>query len=430
MHRSKKNKSARNIMDKKWFGGVVFILCCFLLACLARADTTWQEKQKLLPSDGAANDRFGSTVSMSGDYAIFGVPFDNDKGSKSGSAYIFKRDGDTWKQQAKLLAADGEIYDQFGTSVSICGDFAIVGAFHDSNITGSAYIFKRDGTKWGQQAKLTASDGTADDWFGYTVSISGDYAIMTAPYDDDKGISSGSAYIFKRNGDIWSQQAKLLATEGTEYDQLGYSSVSICGDLAIVGAPYDDKKGNESGSAYIFKHDGKKWAQQTKLLASDGTAGNRFGWSVSIGKDSAIVGANYDDDKGHRSGSAYVFKRDGKSWSQQKKIIPTDVDTGDYFGHSVSVSGDLAIIGAPHLFPAGGAYIFRWDGKNWNQQAKLIPSDGAPTDLFGWSAAIGSDLAIVGSFADDDNGTDSGSAYIYKCEQAKQTPAKDKDKDK
>ncbi len=437
MHRNEKNKSARNIVDKKWFcaawptpESTVFILCCLLLACLAKADTTWQEKQKLIASDGATDDRFGFSVSMSGDYAIFGAPFDNDKGNKSGSAYIFNRDGETWSQQAKILAADGEIYDQFGTSVSISGDYAIVGAFHDSNIAGSAYIFKRDGEKWTQQAKLTASDGAAEDWFGYSVSIDGDYALMTAPYDDDKGISSGSAYIFKRKGDTWSQQAKLLATDGKKYDQLGYSSVSICGDLAIVGAPYDDKKGDESGSAYIFKRDGKKWTQQAKLLASDGTTRNRFGWSVSIGKDLAIVGANYDDDRGYRSGSAYVFKRNGKKWSQQKKIIPAKTDAGDYLGHFVSVSGDLAIVGAPHLFPAGGAYIFKWDGKNLNQQAKLIPSDGAATDLFGWSAAIGGDRAFVGSFADDDNGNDSGSAYIYKCEQAEQTPAKNKDKDK
>ena len=413
----------RNQKNKKWLYMIVVILCSL---GLARADTAWPEKQKLLPSDGAADERFGSSVSISGDYAILGAPFDNDKGSKSGSAYIFKRDGDTWSQQAKILPADGEIYDQFGTSVSICGDFAIVGSFHDSNMTGSAYIFKRNGTKWVQQAKLLASDGAVDDWFGFTVSIYNDYAIIGAPYDDDKGISSGSAYIFKRNGDTWSQQAKIVAADGAAYDQFcyGYYTVSICGDLAIVGSPDDDDKGENSGSVYVFKRDGTKWAQQAKLLASDGKADQWFGCSVSLNGDLAIIGAYHDDNHGFRSGSAYTFKWDGKSWNQQQKIIPADVDTGDWFGYSVSVNGDLASIGAPHLFFAGAVYVFRWDGKNWNQQAKLIPSDGAPTDLFGWSAAIGKDLVIVGSFADDDNGTDSGSAYIYKCEQAKQAPNK------
>lgn len=428
MHRNEKNKQWSCMIPARYLFGGLIILCSL---GLAMAGTTWQEKQKLIAPDGAVNDRLASSVSMSGDYAILGAPFDNDKGDKSGSAYIFKRDGDTWSQQAKILAADGEIHDQFGTSVSICGDLVIVGAFHDSNMTGSAYIFKRDGTKWIQQAKLTASDKAADDWFGYSVSISGDYAILTAPFDDDKGISSGSAYIFKRDGEKWSQQAKLVPSDGAAYDNFGYSTISICGDLAIVGVPYDDDKGEESGSAYIFKRDGEKWSQQAKLLAADGTAGNRFGWSVSIGKNLAFAGVPYDEDRGYRSGSAYVFKWDGKKWSQQQKIIPVDTDTGDYLGNHVSVSGDLAIIGAPHLYPAGGAYIFKSDGKNWSQQAKLIPSDGAPTDLFGWSAAIDSDAVIVGSLADDDNGNDSGSAYIYKCEQTpeEQSPKEQKPKE-
>ncbi len=153
----------------------------------------------MLASDGDAGDRFGYSVSISGDYAIVGAYLDNDNGSFSGSAYIFHRDGTSWSQQAKLTASDGVTNDVFGFSVSVNGDYAIVGAFIDDDNgsnSGSAYIFKRDGTNWHEQFKLTASDAAASDHFGTSVSISGDYAIVGANWDDDNGTNSGSAYIF------------------------------------------------------------------------------------------------------------------------------------------------------------------------------------------------------------------------------------------
>ena len=231
-----------------------------------------------------------------------------DDGEK-GSAYIFLRSGTSWVQQAKLTASDGNAFDRFGNSVSISGDYAIVGANQDDvngTDSGSAYIFKRDSTTWSQQAKLTASDGAASDWFGWSVSISGDYAIVGAFWDDDKGTDSGSAYIFKRDGTTWSQQDKLTASDGAVGDRFGWS-VSISGDYAIVGAYLDDDKGSSSGSAYILKRDGTSWSEEAKLTASDGAGIDRFGYSVSIGNGYIIAGAYFDDDKGTNSGSAYMF---------------------------------------------------------------------------------------------------------------------------
>jgi len=216
-----------------------------------------------------------------------------------------------WLERQKLLASDGAANDYFGLSVSISGDLAIVGAYFDDDngsMSGSVYIFKWDGTAWSQQQKLLAADGAAGDYFGRPVSISGDYAIVGACGDDDKGGDSGSAYIFKWDGTAWSQQQKLLASDGAVGDYFG-RSVSISGDLAIVGAHCDDDKGDNSGSAYIFRRDGTGWVQQQKLLASDGAASNYFGWSVSISGDYAIVGAYGDDDKGDDSGSAYIFEK-------------------------------------------------------------------------------------------------------------------------
>jgi len=415
-----KNKSARRMADKKWFIVMAAVIVCFAFGPpQAEAGTAWLERQKLLAPDGAASDWFGYSVSISGDLAIVGAYRDDDKGNNSGSAYIFGWDGTSWSQQQKLTASDGAGYDWFGWSVSISGDLAIVGAYYDDDKeanSGSAYIFKRDGTGWSQQQKLTASDGAARDYFGASVSISSDKIIVGAYRDDDKGIDSGSAYIFKQDGTAWVQQQKLTASDGTAYDSFGYS-VSISGDLAIVGACYDDDKGDYSGSAYIFRWDGTSWSQQQKLTASDGAAYDFFGYSVSISGDYAIVGAVRDDNKGYSSGSAYIFKRNGTSWVQQQKLLASDGAAYDFFGYSVSISGDFAIVGAvwdnDKGDNSGSAYIFKRNGTSWVQQQKLIASDGAVDDNFGLSVSISGDYAIVGAYCDDDKGSDSGSAYVF-----------------
>ncbi len=360
-------------------------------------DTGWVQQAKLTASDGAADDWFGISVSISGDYVIVGAWYDDDNGSDSGSAYIFEKPVGGWvdaTETAKLIASDGAANDYFGTSVSISEDYAIVGALRgDGNEpnSGSAYIFRWYGTSWSEQQKLLASDGAAMDFFGGSVSISGDFAIVGAYLDDDKGSGSGSAYIFKLDGTGWSQQQKLLASDAGFLPQSGEAAtpaktpifpplgargarfgrfVSICGDYAIVGATAGGD--DYTGSAYIFWWDGTSWSEQQKLLASDGAARDKFGYSVSISGDYAIVGAPRDDDNGTDSGSAYIFKRDGASWVQQAKLLASDGAAGNQFSQ-VCISGDLAIVGA---YSDGSAYIFKWDGTSWVEQAKLLASDG------------------------------------------------------
>ncbi len=392
------------------------------------------ETRKLTASDGAASDYFGYSVSISGDTAIVGAYRDD---NYSGSAYIFSRDqggANNWGQVKKLTASDGAADDRFGYSVSISGDTVIVGAWRDDDKgtnSGSAYIFYRDqggANNWGEVKKLTASDGADYDDFGYSVSISGDRAIVGARLDDDKGDGSGSAYIFSRDqggSDNWGEVKKLTASDGAASDDFGYS-VSISGDTAIVGARYDDDKVDDSGSAYMFSRDqggANNWGEVKKLLASDGVAWDCFGWSVSISGDTVIVGAPYDDDSGTNSGSAYIFYRDqggANNWGQVKKLTASDGAASDEFGWSVSISGDVAIVGArwddDNGIDSGSAYIFYRDqggANNWGEVKKLTASDGAAADYFGWSVSISGDMAIVGAWGDDDNGSDSGSAYIF-----------------
>jgi len=381
--------------------------------------TCWIEQPKLLASDGATWDYFGNSVSISGDYAIVGADGDDNNGDWVGSVYIFKRDGTRWVQQQKLMASDGDPGDYFGYTVSISGDYAIVGSVGDDDNgwdSGSAYILKRDGTTWVQQQKLLASDGAPEARFGDSVSISGDWAIVGAESDDDNGWHSGSAYMFRWDGTSWVQQQKLLASDGSPVDHFG-NSVSISGDYAIVGATHDDDNGDSSGSGYVFNRDGESWTQVAKLTASDGAARDQFGVSVSISGDYVIVGAIYDDDNGTESGSAYIFNRDGTSWVQQQKLLASDGAASDVFGFPVSITGDYAIVGAwgndDNGNESGSVYIFKRDGTSWVQQQKLMASDGAPGDYFGYTVSISGDYIIVGAYSDDDNGDYSGSAYIF-----------------
>jgi len=308
-----KNDDYNNLMKQAFENGII-------------SNNDWLEQDKLLASDGAYRDYFGLSVAIDGDYAIIGAYRDDDNGDMSGSAYIFTRSGTAWTEQAKLLASDGAAGDYFGRSVSIDGDSVIVGAYWDDDNgdeSGSAYIFTRSGTAWTEQAKLLASDGAADDRFGVSVSIDGDYAIVGAHWDDDNGEWSGSAYVFKRDGTVWTEQAKLLASDGAASDNFGVS-VSISGDYAIIGALWNEDNGVDSGSAYVFKRDGTVWTEQAKLLASDGAEYDCFGRSVSIDGDYAILGTYGDDDNGEWSGSAYVFKRDGTAWTEQAKFLASD----------------------------------------------------------------------------------------------------------
>ncbi|MBK8698507.1 MAG: FG-GAP repeat protein [Saprospiraceae bacterium] len=379
-------------------------------------------------SDGAASDLFGRSVSISGDYAIIGAYFkDVASNDDQGKAYIFKRSGTSWTQQAGLTASDGATDDFFGSSVSISGDYAVVGALGKdvaSNTNqGKVYIFKRSGTSWTQQAGLTASDGAVNDFFGRSVSISGDYAAVGVEVKDvaNNG-DQGKVYIFKRSGTSWTQQADFTASDGAAGDYFG-RSVSISGDYAIVGADWKNVgSNNRQGKVYIFKRSGASWTQQAGLTASDGAADDLFGRSVSISGDYATVGAaGKDIGANTNQGTVYIFKRSGTSWTQQASFTASDGATDDSFGFSVSISGDFAIIGTlkdvGSNVDQGKAYIFKRSGTSWTQQAGLTASDGAADDQFGISVSISGDYAIVGAYWKDiGSNVDQGKVYFFNKE--------------
>jgi hypothetical protein len=386
--------------------------------------------EKLLANDGTNGDLFGYSVSLSSDgmTALVGAEGDDDNGTGSGSVYVFTRSGGTWSQQAKLVAIDGEEDDHFGGSVSLSADgmIALIGADDDDENgtgSGSAYVFTRTGETWSQQAKLIASDAAGNNFFGHSVSLSGDgsTALIGAEWGEGNEPKSGSAYVFARASGTWSEQAKLFAVDGKEGDYFSESiSLSADGSTALIGVPADDDGGNASGSAYVFTRTGGTWSKQAKLVSKYAYAGHAFGDAVSLSADggTALIGVPGDTAYGTHSGSAYVFARNGGAWSQQASFFSSDAVSTDEFGASVSLSADgtKALIGAyaDDNF-TGSGYIFVRNGGTWVQQTKLLAHDRADDDSFGGKLALSGDgaTALIGAAFDDDNGANSGSAYVF-----------------
>ena len=291
------------------------------------------------------------------------------------------------RAEVEIVPDDRQQGEWFAFSVSISEGIAIAGAPFKHG-KGAAYIAMFDKGNWREQVELVAADLAAENWFGFSVSISEATAIIGAPLhsvDDTKW--TGAAYIFGRRDQSkkeWEEKAKLVAEAPVEKAEFGHS-VSVSGDTAIVGAHLDTHAGGEkAGSAYIFVLDRREWIQQAKLTANDAEAGDNFGKSVAIHKNTAIVGAHFDDDGGSKSGSAYIFVRDGNNWTQQAKLTASDAAARDEFGISVSISGSTAIVGSPFDddggSKSGSAYIFGNNGGVWMERAKLTASDAAAGD--------------------------------------------------
>ena len=457
-------------------------------AYLFKLDTntnTWSKKEDLIANDAFAGDEFGTSVSLSDDWAMIGAPLKSDTGYYSGSAYVFESIdspfGIIWQQTQKLLPTEGASYESFGYSVSLSGDRALIGAYHDgfflegtstfsSAYSGSAYIFDFDNNtkSWTLSQKFTPDDVEADTEFGKSVSLSGDRALIGAHKDGEISSEGGAAYIFdfdvnnntwsqtqklypdvgegahfgisvslsgdraligvlhgagigtrpgsayifdlNTNTNLWSKSQILFADDGTSVSRFG-SSVSLLGDRAVIGA-------TGTGSVYVFDLDTNTWLQTIKLSADDGVS---FGNSVSQSQDWILIGANYDDVMGNNSGSAYVFKYSPSvpNWVQEQKLTPADGVADNHFGYSVSLSGNRALIGARASYlnsnaAPGSAYIFDLDTNtdNWSQSQKLTATDSAVGDQFGVSVSLSGDKALIGANFNDGNGIESGAAYV------------------
>lgn len=391
------------------------------------------ELQKLLSfpvSDSWGNIRFGEAVSVSGDVMAVGAGRGNDLGPESGSVYVFRWDGTSWVPEQKLHASDGAAFDFFGgradafaDAVRVSGDVIVVGAYGDDDLgteSGAAYVFRWDGVSWVEEQKLLASDGSTGDWFGGSVSIDGDVIVVGSPGNDNPDFNIGAAYVFHWNGASWVEEQKIKGADVGSGQDFGVS-VAISGNAIVAGVWGDDDLGPSSGSAFVFRWNGTSWTQEQKLLASDGAASDTFGRGVAISGDVLVISAVLDDDLGPSSGSAYVFRWNGTSWVQEQKLLAFDGGFQHGFGTSVAVSADAIVVGAKDAwFPGapnsneGAAYVFHYDGTAWLQH-QIIASDylSNQTRNLGASIAMSGDVIAVGAWE---------SVYVYSCEQVLNQP--------
>lgn len=464
---------------------------------------TIEHQAYLKASNTGANDAFGWSIALSGDTLVVGAYLEdsnatgvngnqaNNSATNAGAAYVFVRTGETWTQQAYLKASNAGLGDGFGYSVAISGDTIVVGSINEDSAAtgvngnqannsalgaGAAYVFVRSGATWSQQAYLKASNTNSNDFFGYSVAVSGDTLVVAAHLEDsaatgtngnqtdNTATNAGAAYVFVRTGETWNQQAYLKASNTDAEDVFGFW-VAISGDtLAISGWNEDsaatgvngaqtDNSSPDSGAVYGFVRSGGGWSQQAYLKASNTGTNDAFGICLALSGDTLVVAAsgedgsatgvngNQADDSAVNSGAAYVFVRDGENWSQQAYLKASNTQAFDLFARSVAISGDMLVVGAVGEDSAatgvngnqtdnsasfsGAAYVFKRNGGIWSQEAYLKASNTGQSDGFGISVAIFGDT-ILGSASQEDsaatgvdgdhadnNAPESGAAYVF-----------------
>lgn len=471
-----------------------------------RSGATWSQQAYLKASNTGVGDFFGGAVSIFGETLVVGAVNESSAATglngnqgdnssySSGAVYVFVRSGVTWTQQAYVKAANTGDGDQFGSGVSISADTLIVGAFLESSAAtgvngsqsdnsafgaGAAYVFVRSGGIWSQQAYLKASNTDAGDFFGRAVSISGETVVIGARFEssmatavngdetDDSAPETGAAYVFVRNGGVWSQRAYLKASNGERGDGFG-ASVAISGGTVVVGAPREsgsstgvngdqsDNRYSDAGAAYVFVQSGATWVQQAYLKASNTWEKSRFGTAVAIAGETVIIGADGEpgasrlvngdqtDRSAEGAGAGYIFVRSGTMWTQQAYVKASNTEEvygPDFFGAAVAISGDTVVVGAwgedstatgvngneadTSAKLSGAVYVFIRSGMGWSQQAYLKASNTEAGDQFGYAVAIDGESIVVGAPGEDSaamgvngdqsgNGlVDSGAAYVF-----------------
>ncbi len=387
----------------------------------------WGETAKVKPVDGTGGDNFAWAVAASGDTMVAGAKFDDDNGPASGSAYVFDRDQGgpgAWGQVTKLLASDGTNGANFGWAVAISGDTVVVGANSDHSMgfeRGAAYVYERDlggASAWGEVLRLVPSDLLSTTFFGHTVSIFGDTAVVGT-------LAADKVYVFERDlggPGAWGEQTIVSFLPGFTFG----SAVSVGADTLVCGEWLSSVSGLYSGAAHVYERNlggPNNWGFVKRLLPSDPMADMGFGYSVSVEGDTMVIGVQYVLNPQNYHGAAYVFERDEggtDNWGEVRKLTGSSTQISDEFGSSVSISQDTIVVGArlgSGPFPnAGAAYLFERDRGGpdaWSELQKLVASDAESRDHFGHSVSISGETIASGANLDDDNGGNAGAAYVF-----------------
>ena len=373
---------------------------------------------KIIASDGNFDDRFGRAVSITENWLAIGANRDDDNGPNSGSVYVYSYQNSQILGEYKITAYDGDYNDFFGKSISIDGDWLVVGSLYDDvngEKSGSVYVYYYDGSNWQFHTKLIPADGSPYDRFGYSVDISHNNIVVGSVYDDDMGEDSGSVYVYSKNLNSWSLDDKLYSSNQQADDFFGIS-LSIDLNKIVVGSVYNDQNGLNSGSVTTFSYDiSNGWQEQQILLAPDGGEYDLFGNDIDLHNNRLIVGAFHKDTEYINSGSVYIYDYSNDMFNFNLSIHPDDRSINDNFGLSVSVFNDYISVGSiddDNGINSGAVYIYKLGESSVLNQVKYTPEDVSEYDEFSGSISLYGNQLLVGSQFDDDLGESSGSAYI------------------
>lgn len=380
------------------------------------------EVQKMVGSNVHNQDQFAFSLDIQDGTIVAGCYKCDEQGGESGAAYVFTWDGFNWSEQGILSASDGAAFDRLGWNVALDGDRVLAGAPNNNdagNDSGSAYIYDRLRGLWSESDKLVAPDAAAGDQFGKSVVISGDLAIVGAPLDDTvAGVDAGSVYVFELVGGDWLPLEKLTAGMPQAGALFG-SSLAIHGDTLAVGAHLEDDVEVGAGAVYLFEWNGISFDLAQRVVSPDGLEDDRFGVDVALREDRMMVGAPNDDDFGFHSGAntgvVFYFERTAGTWNYVEKLRVQPQSSN--LGAAVDFDGDWAVVGAfldkDNGTDAGAAFGFRWNGSTWEYKYKFYSSDIFAYDEFSGAVAVDGDQFTVSSDFDDDAGWNSGSLYTY-----------------
>jgi hypothetical protein len=349
----------------------------------SRNNNEWIRQQKITASDLAPGDQFGWSVALSGNTALISARFDDDKGFNSGSVYVFVFEQGRWREETKLTASDGNSTDQFGHALALQGDSAVISAPYTEEPgtnAGAVYIFDRSGGVWHEKQRLAAPDAASDDQYGGSLALDENHLLIGSRFDDDKGYNSGSVHFYELKNGVWQLRQKLTADDGDVNDQFGWS-VALNGNTAVIGARFDDDGGVNSGSVYFAGYEKGKWAIQQKFTVPEFRVGARYGWSVQVEGGHAVVGAPFDNDRGQNAGAVYIYSRREGAWYLHQKLTASDASTGERYGIRTAISGGNILVGAYQDYEKGAlrgaSYVQVYSTKQWRESIKLLASDGA-----------------------------------------------------
>lgn len=368
------------------------------------------------PTDTRPFSYFGHAVALDGDTALVGAPYDDGEGMDAGAAYVFRHDGTSWRQLARLTAPESWDFDRFGFSVAVRDRMAVVGADRrgrrGAGDCGAVYVFREAAGRWGLEAVLQPEDLGSHDGLGISVAVDADTILAGAPGQG----GSGAAYVFVRDGRGWRKQAVLAAPPASGYSGFGHA-VALSGATALVGAPTVSEPAVFSGAAYVFRRRGEDWRLEARLASAEAAPLEKFGAAVALFEDVALAGAPRATLGGStRAGAVFVFQRHGGTWRQAARITAPQPRSDEEFGRAVSLAEDRAVVGSIFGDAAGlntgVAYLFEHRGAAWSPGGTVLAGDAATVDEFGASVATSGARTLIGAPRWSGRGNAIGAAYV------------------